>query len=131
MNETLPGVLERIKAAAIDALVIVLMLIGFSKLYGMFDNVPDLLRGITVGFIFLIYEPLTISLFGATLGHSSMGIQVKQSNDHSKNVSFVMAVVRFTVKIALGWISLITVSTTEDRKGIHDMVVGSTVLYSK
>lgn len=69
------------------------------------------------------------SVFGATLGHRSMGIRVSKVSDHGKKIPFPLALVRYVIKALLGWVSLLTVGSSKSRLAIHDMAVGSVVLY--
>lgn len=121
--------MERVKAVVIDGMMMVIMMFLFYKLFSFFGEVPDWARGAVIIFVFVIYDPITVSLFGATMGHSSVGIKVKRLNDHSKSIPFHFAFLRFATKLALGWISLISVSFDEQKRAMHDMVAGSIVLY--
>jgi uncharacterized RDD family membrane protein YckC len=124
------GVLERVKAVVIDSVTIVLMMIAVKQTFQLFDEVPDSVRAGAFIFIFFLYDPLCTSIFGRTLGHSANGICVKRESEPSKNLNFFAALIRFIAKyFILGWISLITMSTNEKRKAIHDHLVGSVVLY--
>ena len=59
-----------------------------------------------------------------------IGIRVKRESDEKRNILFPLAIVRFIVKAFLGIISLLTVYSSEKKKAIHDILVGSIVLYS-
>ncbi len=131
MENTLPGVLDRVKAAFMDGIVIVLMMVAAKYAFSGFENVNDTFRAAVFIFIFVIYDPLFTSLFGGTLGHAANGICVKQDINHGKNINFLFALLRFATKFLLGWISLLTISTNDKRKAIHDHLVGSMVLYRK
>ena len=124
-----PGVSERVKATVMDSMVIVFMMIGATYLFAQFDDVSAQVR--TGGFIFIfgLYDPTMTSLFGGTLGHRCMGIRVSRKSDHGKNVAFPLALIRYVVKAMLGWLSLLTVGSSKTRLAIHDMAVGSVVLY--
>ncbi len=124
-----PGVSERVKATVMDSMVIVFMMIGATYLFAQFDDVSAQVRTGTFIFIFGLYDPTMTSLFGGTLGHRSMGIRVSRKSDHGKNVAFPLALIRYVVKAMLGWLSLLTVGSSKARLAIHDMAVGSVVLY--
>jgi len=130
MENSLPGVLDRVKAVVVDSVVIVLMMILAKYVFSYFENVSDSVRAAVFIFIFVLYDPLFTSLFGATIGHAANGICVKRENNHSKNLIFPLALLRFIAKyFVLGWVSLLTISMNEKRKAIHDHLVGSMVLY--
>lgn len=124
-----PGVSERMKAMVMDSMVIVLMIFGVTYLFAQFEDVSATIRTAALIFIFGLYDPFMTSVFGATLGHRSMGIRVRRVSDHDKKISFPLALVRYVVKALLGWLSLLTVGSNKHKLAIHDMAVGSVVLY--
>ncbi|MEL0300720.1 MAG: RDD family protein [Flavobacteriaceae bacterium] len=126
-----PGVSDRIKAAVTDSFVMVVFMVILTITFSQFANVPDSFRIAGFVFIFLVYDPLFTSLFGGTVGHMIMNIQVKRSSNSEKNILFPFAIIRYIVKVLLGWISLLTVGSNKKHLAIHDMVVSSIVLYKK
>jgi len=48
----------RIKAAFIDAVVMIAFMYGISELFGLFEQVPNAARVVSAIFIFLSYDPL-------------------------------------------------------------------------
>lgn len=128
-NASYPGILDRTKAVIIDMVVVILLMVAAKYLFSKFDDVPDSLRAGVFIFIWFIYDPLFTSVFGATVGHGANGLCVRRINDPSKKILFPIALIRFVVKTLLGWISLLTVSSSEKRLAIHDHVVGSIVRY--
>ena len=124
-----PGILDRVKAAFMDGIIMIILMILAKQLFQMLDEVPDLIRAIAFILIWAVYEPLSVSLTGKTLGHAANGICVKTDQNHNKNINFVSALFRFIIKFFLGWISLLVVSTNDKRRAIHDYAVGSVVLY--
>lgn len=128
---TYPGLLDRVKAVIIDTVVIILFMVGAKYVFSTFEEVPDSWRAGAFIFIWIVYDPLFTSLFGATIGHGASGICVRRANDPNKKIIFPLAVLRYVAKTLLGWISLLTISTNEKRQAIHDMLAGSVVLYVK
>jgi len=124
-----PQIIERVKAVLIDMVILLAFMFGMTKLFSQFENVNDQFRIVAAVFIAFIYDPLFTSLFGGTLGHFAVGIRVKRANNENKNILFPLALVRYLFKVYLGWISLITVYFNKRSKAIHDMVVGSVVIY--
>jgi uncharacterized RDD family membrane protein YckC len=120
--------LNRIKAIFIDGLVLTSFAIGASLIFSKFDHVNNLTRTIVFVFIFLLYDPIFTSLFGATIGHFVIGLRVRKDNDETNKIIFPVAIIRYIVKVTLGWISLLTVTGSKKSKAIHDSLVGSVVL---
>lgn len=119
---------DRVKAAVIDSIILIAMMYGFSELFALFENVPQSFRITAFILVFLLYDPLLTSIYDGTIGHSYSNILVKNEDEPSKNISFPLAVLRFAVKLLLGWISLLTVTSNEKRKAIHDFVAKSIVI---
>jgi uncharacterized RDD family membrane protein YckC len=114
-----------------DGIVVVVYMFVASYIFSLFESVPDNARIIAFVFIFLLYDPIFTSLFGGTIGHMMLGIRVKRESDEQKNILFHKAILRYLVKVLLGWVSLLTVSGNKKRKAIHDFLVGSVVVYAK
>ena len=131
-HEKYPGLLDRVKGIVADSVVILLFMIIITNVFALFESVPDNARMIAFVFIFLLYDPLFTSLFGGTIGHMMIGIRVKRESNEMKNIQFHKAILRFIVKASLGFISLLTVTSSNNkkRKAIHDYLVGSVVLYA-
>ncbi|HAS44435.1 MAG TPA: RDD family protein [Microscillaceae bacterium] len=124
------GLLERVKAVFVDSLVLVFSMVVFTQIFSIFEQVPDIARILAFTLIFVLYDPLCVSFFAGTLGHRVIGIQVKDVQNETKNIGFLLALIRFTVKVLLGWISLLTITGNVKRRAIHDMVAGSVVVYT-
>ncbi|SCY40755.1 RDD family protein [Nonlabens sp. Hel1_33_55] len=119
---------DRVKAAVIDGILIIGAMYGASQLLGNFENVPDAIRIAIAVILFLLYEPLMVSLFGGTIGHMFSDITVRQENQPHENINFFKALVRWIIKVLLGWLSLVTISMTKNKKAVHDMAVQSIVI---
>ena len=128
-NQKYPQLLERIKAAFADIIILIGLMIIASSIFSSFEQVPDSARIAVFVFIFALYDPLFTSIFGGTIGHILMGLKVKQEKNPEKNIWIHLAIIRFLAKVGLGWISLLTVTGTEKKTAIHDSIVGSVVLY--
>ena len=122
------SLINRVKAIIIDGLVLVGFGIITATILSEFENVDDSVRLIIFVFIFLLYDPIFVSIFGATIGHLIIGLKVRRENNITRKIIFPVALVRFTMKVLLGWISLLTVSGNKKSKAIHDTVVDSVVL---
>ncbi|WP_256867414.1 RDD family protein [Winogradskyella forsetii] len=128
MNLIFASLQNRIKAAVIDGVLLIVMMYSAAEILKYFDDVPPALRMYLFIFLFILYEPLMVSIFGFTAGHYYSDIKVKKENNHDKNIMFPLALIRFILKFFLGWISLLTVTGTEKKQAIHDKVVNSVVL---
>lgn len=124
-----PGVSARVKAIFTDSLILIVMMLVMSAVFSSFENVAEQLRILAMVFIFFLYDPIFTSLTGGTLGHRLMGLRVKDAADHKNNINFFQAFIRFLLKATLGWISLLTVQGNSKRKAMHDMAVGSVVVF--
>ena len=65
---------------------------------------------------------------GCTLGNYIKGIRVRKAADSTKRISFLQAIVRYPVKLTLGWLSFLTIHTNTKRRAIHDMASGSVMI---
>ncbi|MBL8508461.1 RDD family protein [Chitinimonas sp. JJ19] len=74
----------------------------------------------------LFYEPVAVSLFGASFGHCMANIHVCDESTGRK-INLFWAMVRYVVKLFLGWISLLTFLVSGKRMAIHDLVTNSSV----
>ena len=124
-----PHVSDRVKAAFIDSIVMIIFMIIVTSVFGSMDQVPDWARISAFVFIFGLYDPIFTSSFGGTIGHMVFQMRVKREKDETKNIIFPFAIIRFLFKILLGWISLLTVGSSKKRKAIHDAIAGSVVVY--
>lgn len=119
---------QRINALFLDSLVTVSLIYCIAMIFDAFEPINTSIRIIAFIGVFFVYDPLFTSLFGGTIGHFLTGIRVKRGSDLEKNIIFPLALVRYLLKIIFGWISLITVTSNIESKGIHDLVVNSVVL---
>lgn len=123
-----PGVFARVKAAFIDGIVIYCIIFLVSDLYDVFGFTSAKARTIIALAMAFFYDPLGTSFFGCTLGHRFINLRVRNITNEKHNISFPKAVLRFSVKCLLGWISLFTVQANDKRLAIHDSAVGSVVI---
>ncbi|AZQ44490.1 RDD family protein [Nonlabens ponticola] len=119
---------DRIKAAIIDGIILIIAMYLTTDILSRFDHVSDFVRITIFVILFFLYDPLMVSIFGGTLGHLLSDISVKKHQDETTNINFIKSIVRFFLKITLGWLSLLTVTGNERKQAIHDLAVGSVVL---
>ncbi len=127
MQEKYPDLSDRIQSSFIDGILIIVMMFVFASILDRFENVPDWVRIVMFAVLFIIYEPLCTSI-GFTLGNYLKGIRVRREADSSKRINIILAVVRFIVKILLGWVSFLTISSNPKKRAIHDFMAGSVMI---
>ena len=127
MEEKYPQLSERIQSTFIDTLLIIALMFLSANLLDKFNNVPDEVRiAIFVG-LWIVYEPLCMTI-GCTLGNYIKGIRVKKYSNTTKRINIFQAIIRYALKILLGWISFLTINTNPKRRAIHDLISGSVMI---
>ena len=118
---------SRIKAVTIDSLLLIVVMYALSLI---FNDLGIVSNEIKIGCVVLIllYEPLFVSFYGGTIGHFYSKIEVKSEADTTKRLALWKAVLRYIIKLTLGWISLLTVTAGSRKQAIHDVVAKSLVL---
>jgi uncharacterized RDD family membrane protein YckC len=127
MPEKYPDLSDRIQSSFIDTILIIVMMFIFASVLDRFENVPDWVRIAMFSGLFIIYEPLCTSI-GFTLGNYIKGIRVRQEIDSEKRINIFLAVIRYIVKILLGWISFLTINTNSKKRALHDFIAGSVMI---
>ena len=127
MHEKYPMLSERVQSTFIDMILLIVLMFLFANILSSYENVPDWVRIMLFGSLFLIYEPLCMTL-GFTAGNYLKGIRVRRFSDTSKKINLLQAIVRYPVKIILGWISFLTIGGNPQRRAIHDLVSGSVMI---
>ena len=127
MEEKYPQLAERIQSTFIDSILLVIMMFLFASILDHNENAPDWVRMIMFVGIFVVYEPLCMTL-GCTLGNYIKGIRVRKYADTSKRVNFFQAIIRYPIKIILGWISFVTINSNPKRRALHDLASGSVMI---
>nr|WP_321244306.1 RDD family protein [uncultured Psychroserpens sp.] len=128
MSTTYARLPNRVKAAVIDSITLIILMYSITQIFSLFETVPNYVRGGLFFVVFFLYEPILVSLFGRTLGHLFCDIVVKSEHNEKKNIPFHIAFIRFILKALLGWISLLTVTGNEKNQAIHDKVAKSIVI---
>ena len=127
MEEKYPQLSERIQSTLIDTILIVALMFLFTNLLDKFNNVPDEVRIILFVGLFIAYEPLCMTL-GCTLGNFIKGIRVKKYSNTTKRINIFQAIIRYVVKVCLGWVSFLTINSNPKRRAIHDLISGSVMI---
>jgi uncharacterized RDD family membrane protein YckC len=127
-----PSLVIRVKELLIDAVFIIVLMGIMSAVLENLNVVSGQVRGGALLMI-LLYEPILI-ITGGTIGHRIMGLRVKASEDliekkEPKNINIIFSLLRYVVKILLGWVSLMTITSDKLGQAIHDKVGGSVVTF--
>ena len=127
MEERYPLLTERIQSSFIDMILIILSMFLFASILDRFENVPDWIRiSLFVG-LFIIYEPFCMA-FGCTAGNYLKRIRVRKYTDTSQRISLLQSIIRYPVKVSLGWISFLTINSNPKRRAVHDLISGSVMV---
>jgi len=127
MLEKYPQLSDRIQSTFIDTILIIIMMFVFASILDKFENVPDWVRIVMFVGLFIVYEPLCMTI-GATLGNFLKGIRVRKYSDSTKRINIFQAIIRYPIKVLLGWISFLTINSNPKRRAIHDLVSGSVMI---
>jgi uncharacterized RDD family membrane protein YckC len=118
---------RRLQALMIDSIVMSLLLaLVISIAVALNSNNAVRVLGFSVVAIFLLYEPVLVSLTGSTLGHLATNLRVVDNSSH-RNLSFPKAVARTVIKAVLGLYSFVTMAFTRRYQALHDILTRSSV----
>jgi uncharacterized RDD family membrane protein YckC len=127
MEPQYPELKTRIQSAFIDTIFIVVLMFVFSGVLDKMANPPDWLRVAMFLTIWLVYEPL-FTILGGTIGNRLNGIRVRKSNDLHATINILQSLLRYVLKLALGWLSFLTIHSSPGRRSIHDLAAGSVMI---
>jgi len=126
-----PNISDRVKAAIFDSLIIIFALFIVSDLLLRFSEVSGDIKLIIFILVFFLYDPIAVAFFGGTVGHHINKIKVVREDNHNKNIFILSAILRFAVKALLGWLSFLTINSSETKRAIHDIISGSVVVFKE
>ena len=127
MEVQFPNLSDRIQSSFIDIIFVILLMFGLTMVFDKFQNVPDWIRASAFIGLFVIYEPLSITL-GCTVGNFLKGIRVRRSSNPASKLSIFRSLIRFVIKIILGWYSFLTLISHPQKRAVHDLASGSLVV---
>ena len=127
----LPSLVSRIKATVIDFLILLFVFAISSVVIDAVGGAPSFVRGAILIFMVYLYDPLLTCLYGGTLGHRILGLRVARYDYPEQRISIIRSSIRFIIKYTLGWLSLFTVTASDEKRAIHDFASGSILLYRK
>lgn len=127
MANSYPALSDRIQSTFIDSLFIVLLMCIFSGVLDRYEGTPDWIRiALFIG-LWAIYEPVA-TVLGGTIGNQIKSIRVRQYNNEQQKINLAQAYLRYVLKVALGWISFLTMHSNIQRRAIHDFAYGSVTI---
>ena len=127
MKEKYPQLTDRVQSTFIDTILIIILMFAFAGILDKFDNVPDWVRIALFAGLFIVYEPLCMTL-GCTLGNYLKRIRVRKDSNPAKRINIFQAIIRYPIKVLLGWISFLTINSNPKRRAIHDLVSGTVMI---
>ncbi len=122
-NYELPYLIDRYKAALIDNLLVVCLVILIAYGFDQF-NINTVWSVIVGLFILLAYEPILVS-YSNTIGQAIMNIRVRNLQSPESRIKLASSYLRFLTKIILGILSFITISFNKNKRAIHDFAGSS------
>tara|TARA_A100000171_G_scaffold24519_1_gene22789 strand:- start:2106 stop:2495 length:390 start_codon:yes stop_codon:yes gene_type:complete len=121
----------RIKAAIVDLILILVVMVSAAFAIDSIGGVPDWVRISIMVLLIIVYEPMMVSTYGGTIGHRILGVKVTKSSDTTRRLNLPVAIIRSILKFALGIFSVMVSYTREDNRCIHDLICDSVVVYRK
>jgi uncharacterized RDD family membrane protein YckC len=125
-NFDYPYLLTRYKASLIDGVLLACLLGVILFITPSRDNWQ--VEGIIFFIIVILYEPILLSIFSATVGHSMMGLKVISLKNKNRKLNIFQGLIRTIVKLLLGWISFFTINFNPGHRAMHDYLSSSIVL---
>ncbi|MEM7257772.1 MAG: RDD family protein [Pseudomonadota bacterium] len=125
---TYPALVLRIRAMCIDLIIFTLLFWGTLVLVWRLELSAIYLKVVVLAVPLLLLEPMLLWLSGSTIGQHIVGIKVA-NKETGQNLFILKALIRYIVKMVLGFYSIITMAVTKRRQSFHDVVSGSVVLF--
>ncbi|MDB4923633.1 RDD family protein [Mucilaginibacter sp.] len=104
MEDQYPPLIVRLQSIFIDTVFVIVCMMIIYLISDNFPGTPDWLRTFLFLGIFIFYEPICLT-FGCTIGNYARQIRVKKFADTGSRINFPHAIIRYLVKVLLGWIS--------------------------
>jgi len=126
MDIEYPSIARRYLATFIDVVFVLFAIIAVSYIFQQDHELAHFVRIGLMLTMFFIYEPLCTSRL-CTIGQKIMGVRIRKMDSFEK-ISILSAYGRIIVKILFGIFSFFTIPLNENKRAIHDFVVGSVVI---
>ena len=118
---------RRLQAAVVDAAVYLTMPAAAALVaLAVADGRPHRPLAWALGVAAFLYEPVLVSVRGATIGHAAKGVRVL-ALDTGRPPGFPRALGRFVAKAATGLLTAPLVSLTPRHQALHDLLAGTVV----
>lgn len=122
-----PRLIRRVRAALIDSVLILLGFFAGVAAVGLSGVEQPYAKLVFLLVPVLILEPVLVAFTGGTVGHHLMKIRVGKAGG-AGNINLFAAMLRFVVKLLLGWLSFVFILVTRRHQAVHDLVAGSRVV---
>jgi uncharacterized RDD family membrane protein YckC len=116
-------------ATFVDSCFIMVTFFSISYVLDQQNEISNYIRVIVLILLLFVYEPICTSRL-CTIGQKLADIRVRKTSSLEK-ISIPAAYVRILVKISLGFISLLAIPFTKEKRAIHDFAAGSIVTYQE
>ncbi|UAY53409.1 RDD family protein [Ferruginibacter albus] len=128
MKPTFPMLIDRVQSMVIDFIIIVVLMYGLSQVLGKLDNVsPQWIHIVLFFTIWFLYEPFFVWL-GCTPGQYVKKLRVRKETDINHHINFIQSLMRYVIKMLLGWVSFFTIDQNQEKRAIHDFVSESVMI---
>ncbi|MFT5700441.1 MAG: putative RDD family membrane protein YckC [Desulforhopalus sp.] len=126
MDASYPRFIRRVKAALIDSFIIAILVVFCVAALAESESVPSYFKIFIILLPIFIIEPLFVALTGGSPGHHLFNIKIRGKSE-DKKLSIQKSILRFFLKVLLGFISLPLVIITRKNLILHDIASGSIV----
>lgn len=126
-EEEFPSLRRRFLGVIIDTFIIMTVFLVAGQIIELVGEVHGSVRGLTLIFMFFMYDPIFVSFLGGTIGHKIMGMRIVDFKTKGK-IALHRALFRLIVKGLLGWVSFIAVSFNPSKRALHDLWSSSLVV---
>jgi uncharacterized RDD family membrane protein YckC len=118
---------QRLRALVIDLAILVGAIVAIVVVGDMTRHLPGSGRVLVVAlYALILYEPLMVWHYGATIGHRVTNLHVVYDATGGKP-GFLRASARFVLKTVLGLPSFLTMAITRRYQAVHDALTHTTV----
>jgi len=119
---------RRLNALTIDGLVVLTFSVAVFALMPLLEHHPPV-NGILLFLIVVVavlYEPIQVAMFGATVGHRAMNLRVVD-DETGANPTLFRAFLRTLCKGLFGLLAFTTMGASRRHRAVHDMFTATTV----
>lgn len=127
-SPSFPVLSLRIRAYLIDLLSLTFLVYFASFVVSFLGDFSGTIKGIAFVAVIVLFEPVLIKFTGGSLGHHYVGIRIANAKTH-ENLGFFQGVLRFILKVMLGFFSFFGMLITQQHRALHDALSGSVVLF--